>query len=53
MTLGNYINIFLASVAATFFFSILLRSPCRALPISSVLGGVAYVVYLFINQCTG
>ncbi len=53
MTLGNYINIFLASVAATFFFSILFRSPRRALPISSVLGGVAYVVYLLINQYTG
>ena len=53
MTFGNYLGIFAASVAAAFFFSILFRSPYKALPISSILGGVAYVVYLAIEQFCG
>ena len=53
MTFGYYLGIFFASIGAAFFFSVLFRSPYKALPISSVLGGIAYIVYLLIEQCSG
>ena len=53
MSFLYYLGIFAASVGAAFFFSILFRSPYRALPISSILGGVAYVVYLLLENTFG
>ena len=50
MSFLYYLGVFAASVGAAFFFSILFRSPYRALPISSILGGVAYVVYLLLEN---
>jgi uncharacterized membrane protein YjjB (DUF3815 family) len=52
MSIGQYAFTFFSSVAATFCFAILFRSPVRALPVSSLLGGVAYLLYLVVLQQT-
>lgn len=45
-----YLKALLFCSVATFFFGFLLNAPKKSMPVSALIGGVGYLIYLFFAQ---